>query len=88
MAEVLKFEDLDLNGSYTYADYLLWKFEDRVELIKGKVFRMEETPPRRTQSVYRNLVYFLGNYFWKKTCEFYPPPLMFVLPQRTREIIK
>ena len=47
MAEVLKFEDLDLNGSYTYADYLLWKFEDRVELIKGKVFRMEETPPIR-----------------------------------------
>lgn len=74
MAEVLKFEDLDLNGSYTYADYLLWKFEDRVELIKGKVFRMEETPPRRTQSVYRNLVYFLGNYFWKKTCEFYSAP--------------
>ena len=29
-----------INGLYTYAEYLLWKFEERVELLKGKLFRM------------------------------------------------
>jgi len=29
-----------INGIYTYAEYLLWKFEERVELLKGKLFKM------------------------------------------------
>ena len=31
---------LDPNGTYTYADYLTWKFSEMVELIKGKMMRM------------------------------------------------
>jgi Uma2 family endonuclease len=34
----MQLADLDLNKSYTYADYYSWLFEDRVELIHGKVF--------------------------------------------------
>lgn len=40
------------NGLYTYAEYLLWKFEERVELLKGKVFRMS-VPSINHQRVYR-----------------------------------
>lgn len=29
---------LDPNGTYTYADYLKWHFDERVELIKGKLY--------------------------------------------------
>ena len=37
---VTSIDQLDpIKGIYTYADYLLWKFEERVELIKGKSFR-------------------------------------------------
>lgn len=32
--------DIDLSGTYSYAHYLNWKFEDRLELIKGKIFKM------------------------------------------------
>ena len=32
---VTQFSDLDPEGHYTYADYLLWQFQERVELIKG-----------------------------------------------------
>ena len=32
MAEVTKFSDLDATKQYTYADYVLRKFEERVEL--------------------------------------------------------
>ena len=36
----MQLADLDMNKSYTYADYYSWPFEDRVELIKGKIFRI------------------------------------------------
>jgi hypothetical protein len=32
---ITNIDQLDLTGSYTYADYLLWQFQERVELIKG-----------------------------------------------------
>jgi hypothetical protein len=33
------YELLDVQGSYSYFDYLKWQFKERVELIKGKVFK-------------------------------------------------
>ena len=38
--EITQFSQLNLDKLYTYTDYLSWKFEERVELIKGKVFKM------------------------------------------------
>ncbi|SEJ77385.1 Endonuclease, Uma2 family (restriction endonuclease fold) [Dyadobacter sp. SG02] len=35
---------LDLNGTYTYADYMKWGGEERAELINGKVFPIPNTP--------------------------------------------
>jgi hypothetical protein len=29
---VTKFEDLDPNATYSFADYLTWQFQERVEL--------------------------------------------------------
>ncbi|SFF40245.1 PDDEXK family nuclease [Thermoflexibacter ruber] len=40
---------LDLNGTYTYADYLRWQFEEKVELIKGKIFKMSPAPNLKHQ---------------------------------------
>ena len=37
---VTRFEDLDLNVSYNFADYLQWQFKERVEIIKGKIFKI------------------------------------------------
>ncbi len=31
---------LDSNGTYTYADYLKWQFDESVEFIKGKLYRL------------------------------------------------
>ena len=39
--EITNINQLDpLYGVYSYADYLLWKFKERVELFKGKLFKM------------------------------------------------
>lgn len=42
---------LDLNKRYTYADYLAWQFKERVELIKGKVFKMSPAPSDEHQRI-------------------------------------
>ena len=47
MSEITNINQLDLNGTSSYADYLLWKFTERVELIKGKVFQMSPAPSRK-----------------------------------------
>ncbi len=35
---------LDLNATYTVADYLSWQFDELVQLIRGKVVRMSPAP--------------------------------------------
>lgn len=42
---------LDLNKSYTYADYLNWQFKERLELIKGRIFKMSPAPARQHQDI-------------------------------------
>ena len=59
---IININQLDpINGLYTYAEYLLWKFEERVELLKGKVFRMS-APSINHQRVSRKLSTKIDNY--------------------------
>ena len=60
-----------INGLYTYAEYLLWKFEERVELLKGKLFKMSAPSPAH-QVVQSNLNIELGLYFRNQKCQIYP----------------
>lgn len=54
--EITNINQLDLvNGVYTYADYLLWKFKERVELFRGKVFKMSPAPAATHQIISGNL---------------------------------
>ncbi len=71
---VLNFSDLDLNKSYTFADYLTWQFQERLELIKGKIFKMSPAPNRIHQTVSGNLYLKFGNLLKNKTCRVYSAP--------------
>ena len=51
MKPITDFAQLDLNKQYTYADYLTWRFKERVELIKGWIYKMSPAP-RRIHQVY------------------------------------
>jgi len=55
MPPITDLSQLDLDKNYTYADYLTWQFDDRVELIRGKVRRMSPAPRVRHQTVSFNL---------------------------------
>jgi Uma2 family endonuclease len=71
---------LDPNKTYTYADYLMWRFQERVELIKGKIYRMSPAPARRHQKISIKLSRILLNYFDNKKCEVYTAPFDVRLP--------
>lgn len=65
---------LDLAKTYSYADYLLWKFQERVELIKGKVFKMSPAPSVSHQKTNANFFRILDQYFFDKKCNLFFAP--------------
>ena len=77
---VTKFEDLDPNAIYTFADYLTWQFNDRVEIIKGKLSKMA-MPSEKHQRTSGNLYRIFANYLYKKPCRVYHPPFDVRLPK-------
>ncbi|NDC40408.1 MAG: Uma2 family endonuclease [Chitinophagia bacterium] len=80
----MQLADLDLDGYYTYADYLLWTFEERVELIKGKLFPMS-APNRIHQKLSGFLHTAIYNYLEGKQCEVYAAPFDVRIPRKTLE---
>jgi len=70
---ITSIDQLDPNGTYTYADYLLWQFSERVELLRGKIRQMS-APNRRHQAISRRIQHFLSNALWKSSCELYDAP--------------
>jgi Uma2 family endonuclease len=65
---------LDLNGTYTYADYLRWQFEEKVELIRGKIFKMSPAPNLKHQRISFGLGLVIGNFFRGKKCSVFSAP--------------
>lgn len=71
---ITNIKQLDLKGTYSYADYLLWQFSERVELIKGKIFKMSPAPSSSHQDISMNLTRIIDKVFYKTTCKFYAAP--------------
>lgn len=77
----MQFTDLDINKTYTYADYLKWTFEDRLELIKGKIFKMTPAPNSIHQRQSGTIHAELYNYLKGKPCEVFAAPFDVRLPR-------
>jgi Uma2 family endonuclease len=67
-------DDLDFSKTYTYADYYSWKFEERLELIKGKIFKMSPAPGGNHQTISFNIAGELYVFLKNKSCKAYPAP--------------
>ena len=80
MAIITNFSDLDLTKTYSYADYLLWQFQDRVELIRGFILKMSPAPSMVHQRISNNVSYELNNYFKRKPCDVFVAPFDVRLP--------
>jgi Uma2 family endonuclease len=80
MAIVYKFSDLDLTKTYSYADYLLWQFQERVELIKGFIMKMSPVSSLRHQRLANNLTGCFYENLKRKPCSSFPAPFDVRLP--------
>jgi len=77
---------IDYGGEYTYGDYLQFEFEEMVELIRGKIFRMSPAPRIKHQVINKNLIVlffkFLKNH---DSCDFFHAPTDVVLPIQNKK---
>lgn len=81
MSQIVKnFSDLDLTKHYTYSDYLLWQFSERVELIKGLIKKMSPAPNRNHQTISQNLNFRIFRQFQNQPCAVYTAPFDVRLP--------
>lgn len=72
--EITHINQLDPLGTYTYADYLLWKLKEKIQLFKGKIFAMSPAPARFHQEISTNLNELLIPFFKGQKCKIYSAP--------------
>ncbi len=85
---ITQLSQLDLNGEYSYADYLTWQFNERVELIKGKIMAMSPAPTVRHQTISMNLTGKLFNFFSGKKCRVFAAPFDVRLYDRKKSLLQ
>ena len=77
---ITNINQLDFSKEYTYADYLTWQFQERVELIKGRIFKMSPAPNRKHQYISSYLHGELYIHLKGKSCQVYSAPFDVRLP--------
>jgi Uma2 family endonuclease len=75
----IKVAEPDRSLSYTYADYLQWRFVERLELLRGKIFQMSG-PNTRHQIISGRLFASLYNHLEKQSCRVFSAPFDVRLP--------
>ncbi|MBC7890034.1 MAG: Uma2 family endonuclease [Ferruginibacter sp.] len=60
---------------FTYADYLTWNFKERIELIRGKIFKMCPTPTLVHQQISANIERKFFNFLDGRLCKCYNAPV-------------
>lgn len=73
MAVITSIDQLDFSKQYTYADYLKWQFEDRIELLKGFIAKMS-APNVYHQKISGELQYQIQHYLRKSPCSIFAAP--------------
>ncbi len=76
----MKVEEPDLSGSYTYSDYLTWKWSDMTELIRGRIFKMSPAPGSLHQKISGELFRQLANFLKGKQCQVFSAPFDVRIP--------
>ena len=81
---IREFNDIDASLTYSYANYLNWLFDDRVELIKGKIFKMSPAPSRAHQEISINLLKSFLFFLSGKHCKVYSAPFDVRFPKASK----
>jgi len=77
-------EEPDPSLTYSYADYMQWKFKERLELFRGKIYKMG-APNTLHQVVAGNLYGEMRNYLKGKSCQVFIAPFDIRLPIKNKK---
>ena len=78
-------EEPDPSLRYTYADYLKWNFEERLELIKGKIYKMSPAPTSLHQQVCVRLTGEMYSVLKGHPCQLFAAPFDVRLPVQNKK---
>jgi Uma2 family endonuclease len=82
--EITLVEEPSPDYIYTYADYLKWEFEERLELFRGKIFKLA-APNTRHQVISMRLQLRIGGFLEKNPCFVFVAPFDVRLPVKNRK---
>ena len=80
-------KQLDFTKTYTTADYLQWRLQERVELIWGQLFKMSPAPSSRHQIISGNFYYLLAGFLRNKPCKVFAAPFDVYLPTKNKNTV-
>lgn len=85
MEAITNINQLDLDKTYSYADYLLWRFKERVELFKGKILKMSPAPNTKHQRISMNLTGAFLPLFRNHQCKLFSAPFDVRIPRKNTD---
>ena len=77
-------EEPSANFSYTYADYLKWRIEERIELFRGQILKLA-APNTCHQIVSGNIHLYIKIFVQNKSCKVFSAPFDVRLPVQNRK---
>jgi Uma2 family endonuclease len=77
--------EVDFSASYSYADYMRFAFDERLEIIKGHLFKMSPAPSRLHQGILTNIFGPIYNTLKGKQCHVYTAPFDVRLAKKSQD---
>jgi len=83
--EITSLDQPDLSERHSYADYFRWKFRERVELIRGFIYKISPAPDSAHQKAVKKLVLKIGVFLENKSGEMFSAPFDVRLPDSEKQ---
>lgn len=77
--------EIDFSASYSYADYMRFAFDERLEIIKGHLYKMSPAPSRIHQKILGRIYNPIYNKLNGYGCEVYTAPFDVRLAKKTQD---
>ncbi len=81
----MQLADLDIEKLYSYADYCKWFFDERIELIKGRIFKMSPAPTSAHQIISGEISGQMWMFLKGKSCQVISAPFDVRLPRKSND---
>ena len=85
--EITSLSQLDLSKTYTFQDYISWRFKERVELLKGYISKMSLAPNTQHQIIAGKIYQEIAWYLKGQKCQVFFAPYDVYLPTNEEKTV-